>query len=65
MGAEKWTSPDRTDYNYRTMTIVELERLWTSNRNRLEGVLAAGELMRRYSCGDISINKVERNDAGI
>jgi hypothetical protein len=53
MGAERWVNPEQTDFNYRTMTLPELERLWVSNRNRLEGMMACEELMRRYSRGEV------------
>jgi len=55
MGAERWISPAQTDFNYSSMTLVELERLWTANRNRLEGMLACEELMRRYSKGEVTV----------
>jgi hypothetical protein len=53
MGAEKWISPEQSDYNYRVMSLSELERLWTANRNRMEGLMACEELMRRYSRGEV------------
>ena len=65
MGAERWVNPAQTDFHYGSMSLAELERLWTANRNRLEGMLACEELMRRYSKGEVIVRPKERTDAGI
>lgn len=46
--------------NLRTLSVQELRRRWVANRNNLDGVLAADELMRRYDADEIAIHLKEK-----
>jgi hypothetical protein len=49
-----WLEPS-TSVDPKELDHDELLGVWTANRNNLEAVMAADELMRRLACGKVRV----------